>query len=145
MPTEEKDSVNHLSQGGIFASLKSSAAQALEIGKTRLELLGNELQSEKIRVIRLLILAQGAMFSFGLAIILGVLFLSFAFLEHRLMVFGLLTVLFFVAAFILLLLLKQATKTQTHAFVDSVEALEEDIRALRAALLQAEQRERDNA
>ena len=57
---------------GLFAALKGIAATLLVSGKTRLELLGNEIEEEKLRAIHLLLLAQSMAFCLAVGVLLGV-------------------------------------------------------------------------
>ena len=57
---------------GLFAALKNIAATLLAGGKTRLELLGNEIEEEKLRAMQLILMAQGMVFCFGVGTLLAV-------------------------------------------------------------------------
>ena len=65
---------------GLFAALKNISVTLLTTGKTRLELLGNELEEEKQRAVRLVLMAQGMVFCFGVGALLFVAFVTPAFL-----------------------------------------------------------------
>jgi len=71
---------------GLFAALKGIAATLLASGKTRLELLGNEIEEEKLRAIQLLLMAQSMVFCFGVGVILAVALISSLFWDNRLLV-----------------------------------------------------------
>ena len=60
----------------LFAALKGIAATLLASGKTRLELIGNEIEEEKLRAMQLLLMAQGMAFCFGVGVILAVALIS---------------------------------------------------------------------
>ena len=74
--------------GGVFAAALNIATTLLASGKTRLELLGNEIEEEKLRAIHLVLMAQGMVFCFGVATLLSVGLLAAVFWESRLAVLG---------------------------------------------------------
>ena len=47
---------------GLFAALKNIPVTLLAMSQTRLELLANEVEAQKLTVLRMLLLAQGMMF-----------------------------------------------------------------------------------
>jgi len=55
---------------GIVQSLRNLAATLVEILRTRFELLATELEEERIRILQLLFWAAGALFMFGVGILL---------------------------------------------------------------------------
>lgn len=75
-------------RGSLFAALKNLAATLLASGKTRLELLGNELEEEKLRAIQLLLLAIGLTFCLSIGLLALILFLTAAFWESRVLIRG---------------------------------------------------------
>jgi len=60
------------SSSGLFAAARNSAATLLTAGRTRLELLGNEIKEEKLRAVHLLLVSQLLAFCLALGTILGV-------------------------------------------------------------------------
>jgi uncharacterized membrane protein YqjE len=56
--------------GGLKKSLKSMVVTLLAIFQTRLELLSNEIEEERLRVARMLLYGSIALFLFGLAVVL---------------------------------------------------------------------------
>ena len=118
--------------GGLLSALKSMAATLLASGKTRLELIANELQVEKLRTIQLVLMAMGMVFCFGLALILGVALLVALFWEQRLLLLGIFSGLFFALAGFFLYRFKQATRRPDKMFAASLAELQEDLRQLRA-------------
>ena len=60
---------------GLFASLKSVSATVLAMGQTRLELLGNEIETQKLLALRILMLAQALLFCAGVGVVLLVMLL----------------------------------------------------------------------
>lgn len=81
--------------GGLLASLRQMLGTLLEIGQVRLELLGTELEQEKLRVFDALLLAGvGLMLlSVGALLLCGFVLMLFA-EGHRLAALGVLTLAF---------------------------------------------------
>ena len=84
--------------GGLFAALKNIAATLLAGSKTRLELLGNEIEEEKQRALYLFVMAQAMLFCCGVGVLLAVAFLTALFWDNRLLVLGASCALFLVLA-----------------------------------------------
>lgn len=79
-------------------SLKRMAGTLLAIIQTRLELLSNELEEERLRISQMLFYGSIALFFFGLAIMLLTAFIVVVFWDsNRLLVLGSFTALYFVA------------------------------------------------
>ncbi len=80
---------------GLFSSVRSLAAHALELLQNRVELLLTEIEEEKERLLRTLALGAAAFFLLGAGLIYLSIFLTVLFWdEHRLLVLGLLTAFF---------------------------------------------------
>lgn len=121
-------------QVGLFSALRNIAATLLANGKTRLELLSNEIEVEKLRAIRLLVMALGMVFCFGVGIILAVVFLMTMFWEQRLAVAGL-SVLFFLGLGGVFLSRFQLESRRTgRIFSASLAELERDLHELKGKL-----------
>lgn len=118
-------------KAGLYAALKGSGATLLTMARSRLELLGVELQEEKARTLRLLLLGLTAVFLAGVAVVLGVILLATLFWEQRVAVFALGTALFALAAFLAVRHLLHTAARPTPVFQSSLAELEADIRALR--------------
>lgn len=118
-------------RSGLFASLKAMLATLLEIGKTRAELLVNEIEEEKFRIIALWSKAIGAAFMLGVGVILGVFSLAFAFWEQRVLVFGSFAALFILVAVLLFLALRKQAAQPSKLFRASLAELEADMAQLR--------------
>ncbi len=121
------------SGGGPFAALRDIAATLLESGQTRLSLLGNEIEVQKRRALRELLLAQALLFCLMLGVLLGVALLTALFWEQRLLVLGALTVLFLGLAAGLFARLQRMKVEAEPVFAGSLAELQEDLRQLRAA------------
>jgi uncharacterized membrane protein YqjE len=118
---------------GLFSALKGIAATLLATGRTRLELLANEIEEEKLRAIQLLIVAQGMMFCFGVGALLAVGLLSVLWWDSRILVLGLSSAFFFGLGVFFYTQFKRSTKRPEGVFQASIDELEEDLRKLRAA------------
>ena len=118
---------------GLLAALQTVAASLLAMGQTRLELLANEIEVQKLQALRLLLLAGALLFSAGLGIVLLVVLLALAAGEARLFVVGGCAVVFLLAAAFLYRALMQATRSPEPPFEATLAELQEDIRTLKAA------------
>jgi uncharacterized membrane protein YqjE len=118
---------------GLFAALKGIAATLLTTGRTRLELLGNEIEEGKLRALRLLLLAQAMIFCLGVGILLAVAWLALCFWESRLLVMGGFALLFILLGGVFLRAFLNATQRSKPLFASSLAELEEDLRQLKAA------------
>ena len=118
---------------GLFAALKNIAATLLATGRTRFELLSTELEEEKLRAIRLLIMALAMVFCLGVATLLLVGLLTLLFWDNRTLVIGGFAGLFVVLGFVFYKALAHATQRTEPAFAASLAELEEDLRQLKAA------------
>jgi uncharacterized membrane protein YqjE len=118
---------------GLLSALKSIATTLLASGKTRLELLSNEIEEEKHRAIKLVLMAQGMVFCFGVGTLLAVALLTVLFWDSRLAVLGLCTLAFLLAGGVFLALFRRATQRSDRVFAASIAELQEDIRQLKAA------------
>ena len=56
--------------GGLLAALRNTAATLIATVRTRVELAGNELESERLRLVSSLILGISALFCIGVAVLL---------------------------------------------------------------------------
>lgn len=131
--SEPRSSGEAGAHAGFFGSLKNLAATLIVTGRTRLELLSNEFEEEKLRTLRLLLLAQGMVFCLGVGILLGVAFLALAFRDNALLVVGVCAALFLLFAVVLYSAVRRAMHRPDRAFAASLAELEEDLRQLKAA------------
>ncbi len=118
--------------GGLLSALKNIAATLLASGKTRLELLSNEIEEGKLRAIQMGMLAGGALFCFAMGIVLVVALLVALFWEQRLAVLGLFSAAFLALGGYFLTRLKQASQRPDKMFAASLAELEEDLRQLKS-------------
>ena len=119
------------SRSSLFNALRSIAATLLASGKTRLELLGNELAEEKIRFVRLLVFALAMVFCFAFGALVAVAGVTALFWEYRVLVLGIFFLLFVVLGFVFYNAFRQAAHRTEHVFADSIAELQEDINQLR--------------
>ena len=121
-------------QGSLFSALKNLAATLLASGRTRLELLGNELEEEKLRAFQLFLLALGLAFCLSIGLLMLALFLTVAFWESRVLILGISCAAFLCASIWLAFGLKQAVQRPRRMFDASLSELEEDLRQLKTAI-----------
>ena len=119
--------------GGLFAALKNVAVTLLASGKTRLELLGNELEEQKLHVIRLFLLFQGLVLCLGVTVLLVVALITAVFWDSRVLVLGVFVGIFFVLCGVFYAMVRRAMQRPEKIFSASVAELEEDLRQLKAA------------
>ena len=109
-------------------SVKRLAGTLLAIIQTRLELLSNELEEERLRVAQMLFYGSVTLFLFGMAIVLMTMFVVVLFWDsYRLQVLGGLTVLFLVAGLLVLNALRRAAAERSKLFSTSLSELSDDI------------------
>lgn len=118
---------------GIFASIKNLAATGVAIGRTRLELLGNEIAFEKQRFLRLLLLSQVLIFCLALGILLLVALVALLFWDQRLLVVALMATFFLGLAGVLYRAVHRQLHTREPVFASSLAELAEDVRQLKSA------------
>jgi uncharacterized membrane protein YqjE len=118
---------------GIFASVKNLAATCIAIGRTRLELLGNEIAVEKQRFLTLLLLSQVLVFSLTLGVIMLVALVALLFWDQRLLVVALMAIFFLGLAGYLYIAVRRLLHPPESVFAGSLAELEEDVRQLKTA------------
>lgn len=116
---------------GLFVALKNLVATLLAIGKTRAELLVNELEEEKFRLMSLWAKAIGAAWLFALGIVMVVCCAAVAFWEQRVLVFGLAAALFLGVGFLVFASLRSQMAQPSKIFRGSLAELEADMVQLR--------------
>jgi uncharacterized membrane protein YqjE len=116
---------------GLFVSLKHLIATLLAIGKTRAELLVNELEEEKFRLMSLWAKAIGAAWFFALGTVMAICALAVVFWEQRLVVFGVAAVLFLGVGFLVFASLRRQMAQPSKMFRSSLAELETDMAQLR--------------
>lgn len=117
-----------------WGSLKGKAASLLTIAITRLELLRNEAERIRRFAIRQLVLALVMAFCASLGVVLGIVTLTVAFWEQRLLVLGWSTAGLWLVVVTCLILLVTGKRQQEPLLNDSIAELQEDLRQLKAAI-----------
>lgn len=118
---------------GLFTALRNIASVLLASGKTRLELLGNEIEEEKLRLVELFLMAQGMAFCFGVGTLIVIFFFTALFWESRLLVLGIAALLFLLAGLIFHARYQRALQRPERLFAASIAELQEDLRQLKEA------------
>lgn len=112
---------------GLMESLKRLAGTLLAIFQTRLELLSNEIEEERLHIGQMLLYGGIALLFFGLSIMLLTVLIVVVFWDNqRLLVLGGLSALFFVAGFIAWNALLRVTMEKSKLFSASLAALADD-------------------
>ncbi len=116
---------------GLFRSLRLLLSDVLEIGKTRLALLANEMEEEKLRLVGAVTQGVLAVVSLIIGAVLGVAFLTFLFWESRLLVLGGSCLLFFLLAFVFMQRAMSGLERGSALFKASLTELDADVARLR--------------
>ena len=103
------------------------------MGRTRLELLSNEFEAEKLRALRLLLLTQALMFCLGLGVLLVVVLVMLLLWDQRIAVVGVFTALFLGLAIYFYAAIRRVLRRPEPVFAASLAELQEDLRQLKAA------------
>jgi uncharacterized membrane protein YqjE len=112
---------------GLIDSLKRLASTLTSIVSTRLELLANELQEERLHLTQMLLYALLAIFCFGMGLLLLTIFVVVSFWDdHRLAVLGGLSILFFVLSFLMAMVLRVRAQSKSKLFSFSITELAKD-------------------
>ncbi|MCC7487374.1 MAG: phage holin family protein [Burkholderiales bacterium] len=116
---------------GLLAALRRLAATAVELARTRLELLAAELDEERSRVVRLLLLALGACFFAALGIVTLTFFIiMLAWDSNRLLAAGLLAAAYIGIGAVFAFLARAAARERSRLFAASLAELRKDRDAL---------------
>jgi uncharacterized membrane protein YqjE len=115
---------------GLFSALKGIAVTLLTSGRTRLELLSNEIEVEKLRVIELVLVAFVMALCFGVGIVLAVALLTMLFWEQRLAVLTVCALFFFVLGGVFLARFRRDARRPGRIFTASVAELDRDLQHL---------------
>ena len=121
------------SREGLFATLKNIPVTLLSIGQTRLELLANEVEAQKLTVLRMLLLAQSMLFCATVGVLLVVALVALLSWEQRVVVVAVFAAAFVLAAGLFYRALMRIVNAPEPAFAATLAELQEDMRQLRAA------------
>lgn len=112
---------------GLMDSLKQLVGTLLAIFHTRLELLSNEMEEERLRIEQIMLYGGIVLFLFGLAIMMLTVFVVVLFWDsYRLEVLGGLAGLFVVAGLLASIALRRAARQRSKMFSTSLYTLAED-------------------
>ena len=112
---------------GLTESLKRLVSTLISIVSTRLELLANELQEERLHLTQLILYVLFAIFCLGMALLLFTVFIVVLFWDdHRLAVLGGLSALFLLAAILTATVLRYKSKHRSRLFSVSIAELAKD-------------------
>ena len=113
--------------GVLMGSAKRLLDMLLGVVATRLELLANELQEERLRLTQMLFFALGALFFLGMTVLVLTVFVVVLFWdEHRLVVLFMLSVFFFLAGLLMAMLYRQQARAKPRLFAASLAELHAD-------------------
>lgn len=112
---------------GLLASLRRLAATLVAVLQTRLELLATEVEEERVRLTRLVLLGIAATFFLALGILTLTLFVIVLFWDtHRLLVSGLLAVIYLAAGLAIAFAARREAAARSRLFSASLAELAKD-------------------
>ncbi|HCI13499.1 MAG TPA: hypothetical protein DFK12_05960 [Gallionellaceae bacterium] len=118
---------------GLMGSIRQLLSTVTSIASTRLELLVNEVQEERLRLTQMLLFTLFALFCFGVGILLLTAFIVVLFWDdHRLAVLGALSALFFALGALTAMLLRSKAQAKPRLFSASLAELSKDRAQLNA-------------
>ncbi len=116
-----------MQETGLLGAAKRLLCTLTSIASTRLELLANELQEERLRLTQMLFFALAAFFCFSMAVLLLTVFIVVLFWDsHRLAVLGGLGMVFVVSGVLLAMLLRSKAQEKPKLFSVSLGELARD-------------------
>jgi uncharacterized membrane protein YqjE len=119
---------------GLMGSVRQLLSTLTSIASTRLELLANELQEERLRLTQMLLFALVALFCFGMGILLLAVFIVVLFWDdHRLAALGMLSVLFLALGMLTAVLLRNLAQAKSRLFSASLAELAKDREQLKTS------------
>lgn len=121
-------------RAGVLGAVRNGAATLLTIGRTRLELLGNELAEQKLRIAHATAFLLIAAFSLVIALLVAVALLVAIFWESRVLVLASATLVFLLLGIYALVSARKAIARPDdpdQLFASSLAELEEDVRQLK--------------
>jgi uncharacterized membrane protein YqjE len=119
---------------GLMGSVKRLAITLISIVSTRLELLADELQEERLRQTQMFLLGLSMFFCAGMFVLLLVFLMVILFWDdHRLAALGVLSTLFFGLTEIMAVLLRSKAKSKSKLFSASLAEFTRDREQLGAS------------
>jgi uncharacterized membrane protein YqjE len=117
----------------MLSTLKNIATTMLAVLQTRLEVIGNELQVQKLVLARQLGLALALVFCVGLSVPLAIALAVATWWDQRVLVLGISTGLVVAVALWCYALLRNTLRSTEAVFAASLAALKDDMALLRAS------------
>ena len=112
---------------GLMGSVKRLTSTLTTLVSTRLELLANEMQEERLRLTQMLLFTLFALFCFGMGLLLLTAFIVVLFWDdHRLAVLAALSVVFFALGSFAAVLLRGKAQEKSRLFSASLSELAKD-------------------
>lgn len=112
---------------GLMGSIKQLLSTVTSIASTRLELLANELQEERLRLTQMLLFTLFALFCFGVGILLLTAFIVVLFWDdHRLAALGTLSAIFLALGTLMAIQLRRKAQAKSRLFSASLAELTKD-------------------
>ncbi len=112
---------------GLMGSLKRMLSTLISMASTRLELLANELQEERLRLTQMFFFALLAMFFFGVFVLLLVVFILILFWDdYRIAALCGLGIVFFALGTLMTVLLRRLSREKSDIFSASLAELAKD-------------------
>jgi uncharacterized membrane protein YqjE len=106
---------------GLFHSLGQLARTLIGIARTRLELVANELEEERIRFTQLALLVAGIVFCLQMAVLLAVVLVVVVFWNsHPLLALGAFTALFLIGGIAGIVVLRHQLRTRPKMFAATI-------------------------
>lgn len=118
---------------GLFSSLKNLTATLLTTLGTRVELLANELEAQKLHALRMLVLAQAMMFCATMGLLLLMVLAALVWWDQRIALIGACAAIFVVATLLCYRTLKQMVDKPEAPFAASLAELRRDVESLKPA------------
>ncbi len=116
---------------GLFASARSVLAALIDIGQTRLQLAGTELEEELLHLAELLLYAAAALFFLGVGIVMATLLLVLVFWDGpRILVLSLAVLLYLAVGAGLALALRRKARNKPPLLATTIAELRRDRDAL---------------
>jgi uncharacterized membrane protein YqjE len=113
--------------GGLLDSLKTLARSLLALGRTRLEIIGNEVEEQRALFLQEVLLSVVAAFFLGLGVVFTALFFVIVSpLEYRPYVIGLFAVVFFIACGAIFATLRATRRDRPRVFSTTIQELGKD-------------------
>ena len=116
---------------GLMGSVKRLTSTLTTLVSTRLELLANELQEERLRLTQMLLFTLAAVFCFGMFLLLLTIIIVVLFWDdHRLAVLGALSIIFFASGSLAVVMLRGKAQEKSRLFSASLAELTKDTERL---------------